>query len=141
MNRTKNGSVIIPTLRYKDVSNAIEWLCNAFGFEKHLVVPGENETIVHAQLTFGNAMIMLGPENDNEYGQLVTAPVDLNGMNTQAPYIIVEHIDEHYQKAVQEGAEIILGIKEEDYGGRGYICRDKEGHIWSFGSYNPWNDS
>ena len=41
----RNGSVIIPTMRYKDAQAAIEWLCNTFGFEKHLIVPGENETI------------------------------------------------------------------------------------------------
>ena len=67
----QKGSVIIPTMRYKDAPTAIEWLCKAFGFEKHLVVPGENGTIAHAQLCFGNAMIMLGSENDNEYGKLL----------------------------------------------------------------------
>ncbi len=134
----QNGSVIIPTLRYKDALKAIEWLCSAFGFEKHLVVPGENGTINHAQLRFGNAMIMLGSENDNEYGRLLKTPDDLKGLNTQAPYIVVEDIDEHYTKAIQEGAEILIEIKDEDYGGRAYTCRDHEGHIWNFGSYNPW---
>jgi uncharacterized glyoxalase superfamily protein PhnB len=47
-------------MRYRDAPAAIEWLAKAFGFEKHLVVPGENGTIEHAQLTFGNGMIMLG---------------------------------------------------------------------------------
>ena len=134
----QNGSVIIPTMRYKDAPAAIEWLCKAFGFEKHLVVPGEDGTIAHAQLSFGNAMIMLGSENDNEYGKLIRSPKDLNGFNTQAPYIIVEEINEHYQAAVAAGAEIVLDIKDEDYGGRGYCCKDPEGHIWNFGSYNPW---
>lgn len=134
----QKGSVVIPTIQYKDAPQAIEWLCNAFGFEKHLVVPGENETIAHAQLIFGNAMIMLGSENDNAYGKWLKAPKELNGLNTQATYIVVEHIDEHYKKAVQEGAEIVIDIKDEDYGGRGYTCRDQEGHIWSFGSYDPW---
>ena len=134
----QNGSDIIPTMRYKDATTAIEWLCKAFGFEKHLVVPGENGTIAHAQLSFGNAMIMLGSENDNEYGKLVRTPKDLNGFNTQAPYIVVEKIDEHYQGAIAAGAEIVLDIKDEDYGGRGYSCQDPEGYIWNFGSYNPW---
>jgi len=134
----QNLSVIIPTIRYKDAPAAIEWLCNAFGFEKHLVVPGENETITHAQLNFGNAMIMLGSENDNEYGKFVKTPKDLNGINTQTPYIIVEEIDKHYQRAITGGAKIILDIKDEDYGGRAYSCQDPEGHIWNFGSYNPW---
>ena len=24
------------------------------------------------------------------------------------------------------------------YGGLGHTCRDIEGHIWTFGSYDPW---
>ena len=134
----KNGSVIIPTMRYKDAPKAIDWLCKAFGFEKQLVVSGENETIAHAQLRFGNAMIMLGSENDNEYGKYMKTPEDLNGINTQSPYIIVSDIDDHYRRAIAAGARIIIDIRDEDYGGRGYSCQDPEGHIWNFGSYNPW---
>ena len=134
-----NGSVIIPTMRYKDAPTAIEWLCKAFGFEKHLVVPGENGTIAHAQLSFGNAMIMLGSKNDNAYDQLLRTPTALNGFNTQAPYIVVEDVDAHYQRAITAGAKIVLDIKDEDYGGRGYSCKDPEGYLWNFGSYNPWD--
>lgn len=31
--------------------------------------------------------------------------------------------------------------KDEDYGGRGYSCRDPEVNLWNFGSYNPWEDA
>lgn len=136
---TANKAGIIPTIQYKNAKTAIEWLCAAFGFKKHLVVPGENNTIIHAQLTYENSMIMLGSENDGEYGKLIKTPNSLNGMNTQAPYIIVEEIDEHYKNAVAQGAKILLDIKDQGYGGRGYTCKDIEGHIWNFGSYNPWN--
>ena len=51
---------IIPSILYNDAAAAIDWLCNAFGFEKHLIVPDENELIVHAQLTLGDIMIMIG---------------------------------------------------------------------------------
>ena len=125
-------------MRYKDAPAAIEWLCSAFGFEKHLIVPGENGAISHAQLNFGNAMIMLGSETDNEYANFLKTPNDLDGINTQTPYIIVEDIDEHYRRAIAGGAKIILDIKDEDYGGRGYSCKDPEGYLWNFGSYNPW---
>ena len=50
---------IVTTLRYEDAAAAIEWLCRAFGFEQRLVVPGENGEIVHAQLSFGNGMVMV----------------------------------------------------------------------------------
>ncbi|KAA3606877.1 MAG: glyoxalase [Calditrichaeota bacterium] len=136
----ENKACIIPTMQYKNAPTAIEWLCNAFGFEKHLIVQGENDTIVHAQLTYGNSMIMLNSENENEYGNLVRTPKKLNGNNTQASYIIVEKIDEHYEKAVAAGAKILIEIRDEEYGGRGYTCKDIEDYIWNFGSYNPWND-
>jgi uncharacterized glyoxalase superfamily protein PhnB len=137
----ENKACIIPTMHYKNARTAIDWLCNAFGFEKHLIVEGENTTIAHAQLTYGDSMIMLSSEKDNEYGKFVKTPKDLNGINTQAPYIIVEEIDKHYQRAITSGAKIILDIKDEDYGGRGYSCQDPEGHIWNFGSYNPWTEN
>lgn len=136
----ENKACIIPTMRYKNAQTAIEWLCNAFGFEKHLIIQGENDTIAHAQLTYGNSMIMLSSENENEYGNLVRTPKKLNGNNTQASYIVVEKIDEHYQKAVATGTKILIEIRDEEYGGRGYTCKDIEDYIWNFGSYNPWKD-
>ena len=104
----QNGSVIIPTLRYRDAPTAVEWLCKAFGFEKHLVVAEENGIISHAQLSYGNAMIMLGPLNDKEYSKLMGIPKDLNGFNTQAPYIVVENVDEHYKVAIAAGADSVM---------------------------------
>ena len=66
------GGCIVPSLRYRDAPAAIAWLCEAFGFEEQLVVPGENGTIVHCQLLLGSDMIMLGSSNShggNAYDQ------------------------------------------------------------------------
>ena len=131
-------ATIIPSLRYNDAAAAIEWLCEAFGFEKHLVVPGENGTIVHAQLVFGNGMIMLGSARSSDFDKLQKPPTALGGAVSQSPYIIVEDADKHYSRAVAAGAKIVMEIKDVDYGGRDYSCRDPEGHVWNFGSYNPW---
>lgn len=136
---TKNMATVIPTMRYKDAVTAIDWLCEAFGFEKHLVVPGEDGTIAHAQLVFGNGMIMLGSARESEFDSLHKLPNDV-GAVTQSAYIIVQDADKHYAQAVAAGAEIVMDIKDEDYGGRGYSCRDPEGHVWNFGSYDPWAD-
>jgi uncharacterized glyoxalase superfamily protein PhnB len=132
-------SIIIPCLRYRNAPAAIEWLGRAFGFEKSLVVPGENGTIAHAQLTFGNAMIMLGSVYDNEYGRWIKQPDEIGRAQTQTSYVIVPDTDAHYARAKAAGAEIVIDIKDEDYGGRGYTCRDLEDHIWSFGTYDPWH--
>ena len=132
------GAPIIPTFRYADAPAAIDWLCRAFGFEKHLVVPGDAGTIAHAQLSFGEAMIMLGSARDDEYGRLVRTPGEVDGAVTQACYIVVEAIDAHYEQAKAAGAEIVMELAAQDYGGKLYSCRDPEGHLWNFGSYDPW---
>jgi uncharacterized glyoxalase superfamily protein PhnB len=137
-NAKNTTATVIPTLRYSDARAAIEWLCEAFGFEKHLVVPGDGGTIAHAQLVFGNGMVMLGSAGDDDFSKLQKPPRALGGVGSQSPYIIVEDADEHYARAVAAGAEIVMNIKDEDYGGRGYSCRDTEGHLWNFGTYDPW---
>jgi uncharacterized glyoxalase superfamily protein PhnB len=52
--------------------------------------------------------------------------------------LIASDADAIYARAKAAGAEILLDIKDEDYGGRGFTCRDREGHIWNFGTYDPW---
>ncbi len=132
---------VIPTLRYRDAPAAVEWLCAAFGFEPMLVVPGEDGTVAHAQLCFGNGMVMLGSAGDDEYGQLVKPPGAAGGVCTQGAYVVVEDADAHRDQAASAGAEILREVTDEDYGGRGYTCRDPEGHVWSFGTYDPWADA
>jgi len=134
----QTNSTVIPCLRYRDAAAAIEWLCRAFGFEKQMVVPGEKGTIAHAQLSFGNGMIMLGSIGESPFNQLMAQPDEVGGRQTQCPYLVVADADAVYRQAKAAGAEIVLDIKDEDYGGRGFTCRDIEGHVWNFGTYDPW---
>jgi uncharacterized glyoxalase superfamily protein PhnB len=131
-------ATVIPCLRYRNAPAAIEWLCRTFGFEKHLVVPRQDDIIVHAQLSFGKGMIMLGSVRDNEFGQLMKQPDEIGGAVTQSAYVIVSDADALYTRAKAAGAKIVMDIKDEDYGGRGFSCRDLEGHLWNFGTYDPW---
>jgi len=131
-------ATIIPALMYADCPAAIEWLCNTFGFEKHAVYPGEGGTIAHAELTFGNGMIMLGSAKEDGYGKLVSTPARLGNANTQAPYLIVTDADALYRRVVDAGAEIVRELNDTSYGSREFACRDPEGHIWNFGTYDPW---
>lgn len=132
---------IIPGMRYRDAPAAIEWLCRAFGFSRHLVVPDDDGGIAHAQLVLGNGMIMLGSYRDEgEYDRLVRMPDDVGG-STQAAYIVIEEIEDHYLRAVEAGARVVYELAEQDYGGKLYSVLDPEGHLWNFGSYNPWAET
>ena len=131
-------TTIVPGLRYRDAPAAIEWLCRVFGFEKHLVVPGDNDTIAHAQLSFGNGMIMLGSVREDEHGRLIKQPDEIGGVETQSSYVIVTDADAVYESARNAGAEIVMEIADQDHGGRLFSCLDLEGHLWNIGTYDPW---
>ncbi|MQA20480.1 VOC family protein [Rugamonas rivuli] len=128
---------VIPCMRYRDAPAAIDWLCTTFGFEATLVVPNEDGSIAHAQLSFGNSMIMLGSVFDTEFGRLMKQPSEIGQFNTQSSYLVVNDADKVYARVKEARGEILLDIKDEDYGGRGFTCRDPEGHIWSIGTYDP----
>lgn len=132
-------ATVIPALRYRDAPRAIEWLCDTFGFERHLVVPNEDGTIAHAELSFGNGMIMLGSAVESDYGRLIRQPDEIGGFETQSAYVVTTDADEIHRRAKAAGAEIVLEIQDEEYGGRGFTCRDLEGHLWTFGTYDPWS--
>ena len=70
-------STVVPCLRYRDAHAAIKWLCDTFGFTPQLVVPNDDATVAHAQLTFGNGMIMLSSVFDTEFGRLMKQPIEV----------------------------------------------------------------
>jgi uncharacterized glyoxalase superfamily protein PhnB len=125
-------------MRYRNAPAAIEWLCQVFGFEKHAVYPGPNNTIMHAELTLGGGMIMIGSMNESGYAGLMKQPDEIGGAETRSTSLIVRDADTVYARAKAGGAEIVRDIEDEEYGGRGFTCPDLEGHIWDVGTYDPW---
>ena len=132
-------ATVIPCLCYRDARAAVQWLCDTFGFVRKTVYEGNDGSIVHSELTFGNGMVMLGSVNkDTDYGRMIAQPDEIGGRDTTTVCLITDHPDEIYRRAKAAGAKIIRDIRDEDYGGRAFVCADPEGHIWSFGSYDPW---
>ncbi|MDE1148555.1 MAG: VOC family protein [Azospirillaceae bacterium] len=120
-------------LRYENPAAAVEWLCGTFGFGRHYVASDERGRVVHAQLRLGDDLVMLGPDNPvDRYG--MHSPRVLNGLN-QGVCVALADVDAHYVQARAAGAEILTEIHDTDYGAREYVCRDPEGHVWTFGNY------
>jgi uncharacterized glyoxalase superfamily protein PhnB len=120
---------VVPSLRYRDAKRAIEFLEEAFGFSRGMIVDGEDGTIAHAEMTYGpDGMVMLGTDRDDSYGSHI-------GQGWM--YVVVEDADAHYAQAKAAGAEIVRELEDQDYGSRDYSARDFEGNLWSFGTYRP----
>jgi len=127
-------SDLVPSLRYDDAAAAITFLETGFGMKTIMVVPGEDDTIAHAELSFGTGMVMLG-STPPEGADLLHWPV-----GGGCVYGILGEdgeVDAHCARAVAAGATVVRPPKDEDYGGRGYTVRDPEGNLWSFGTYRP----
>ena len=120
-------SNVIPGMYYSNAPAAIDWLCDVFGFNRHAVYPGPDHTIMHAELTLGGGMIMLGSAGEGK-------PV----CGTCGANLIVEDADAVYMRAKAAGARMVLEIEDKPYGGRGFACRDLEDRIWYVGTYDPW---
>ena len=125
-------------MQYRNATKAVDWLCAAFGFEEKNVFKDEAGAVTHAELQLGNAMIMISPRTNSSFGRMVKTPLEIGNFNTHALYVVVEDIEAHYQTAIENGATIMLELVEQSYGGKDYTCKDLEGYLWSFGTYNPW---
>lgn len=130
---TPTVSDIYPCLFYRDAAKAIDFLQNAFGFEKRMVAPGPDDTIAHSELSLGTSVVMVSTAR-SEKGWV--SPRDLPAVN-QIVCMYVKDIDAHYARAKAAGARITIELHDTDYGSRDYTCLDPEGNTWSFGTYRP----
>lgn len=114
-------------MRYRDARAAIEWLEQAFGLKREVLYEGSGGRVDHAELRYGEGLIMLGSERPGEQQRRV---------GQGWAYVAVDDLAGHYQRAKGAGAEITEEPHDEDYGSF-YAARDPEGNLWSFGTYRP----
>jgi uncharacterized glyoxalase superfamily protein PhnB len=123
---------------YQDAAAAIDWLCDAFGFQVRLKVPGKDGRIEHCELEYGDGLIMIAqetPESERRWKQALRSPRSLDGANTQSLMFYVDDADAHCARAKSRGARIIEELASHDYGedywtDRSYGALDPEGHVW-----------
>ena len=125
-------STITPIVPYRDVRAAIDFLCDAFGFERHAIHEDSQGNLAHVELRLGDDFIMPAQPRDARDGGL---PIPL-GADHQL-YVVVEDADAHHDRAKAAGAEIVMEPRDTDYGSRDYAARDPEGQLWYFGTYRP----
>ena len=120
---------VFPSIRYADAPAVMRWLTEAFGAVVHASFEGPGHTIAHAELRFGDGIVMVGstaPPSENPWTRARTGV-----------YVAVADADAHHARAVRAGATILRPLADTDYGAREYTAGDLEGHLWSFGTYRP----
>ncbi|HEX6420016.1 MAG TPA: VOC family protein [Acidimicrobiales bacterium] len=110
---------------YERPVTAMRWLAEAFGFELPPNLPADESNGVPTwiETRVGDAALMLF--------QLAGQP----GTPTHIPFVYVDDLDAHLERAQRAGATIVEGIHQHGY--RRYVCQDPEGHRWSFAQARP----
>ena len=133
---TQNPETEKPTLFpyqvYRDAETAFNWLANVFGFRETAEVLGPDGHTLHAELSFGAGVMLLGTVSDE---QLEQTPWNLP--NGHGIFVYVEDRDTHYERAKANGAKIVYPPENTQWGTRRYRASDLNGYEWSFGTYRP----
>jgi uncharacterized glyoxalase superfamily protein PhnB len=130
-NRSMPAATVTPILVYEDVPEAVEWLCDTFGFRERVRI-GEHRV----QLAIGEdgAVVVTGRRvaETTGGGDPVTLRPPRRGEVSHTVMVRVENVDAHFEQARRSGARILQQPADHPYGERQYAAEDIEGHRWSF---------
>lgn len=127
-----NQTSVWPILTYRDARAAIAFLTKAFGFEERAVYAREDDPSIveHAELRWplgGGVMLGTAGKDDSPFGR--------REPGNDSVYVVCDDPDALFERATETAAEVVRGLRDEDYGSRGFTVRDPEGNLWSFGTY------
>jgi uncharacterized glyoxalase superfamily protein PhnB len=112
-------------LYYEKPAAAARWLASAFGFKSSLELSDKEHSWI--EFWIGNCSVMLSPRDD---------PGGPAGTSvTHVPWVFVDDLDAHFERAVEHGATIVSGIRQHGY--RAYQVTDLEGYAWTFAQARP----
>ena len=119
-------AVIQPVLHYEDLAKGVAYLIDAFGFAEHVIHRTPEGEPVYAELVLEGSYLGVGTTSP------APSPFDLG---PTAVYVAIDDPDAVHERAVGAGAEIVMGLTDQDYGSREFAARDHEGNVWCFGTY------
>jgi uncharacterized glyoxalase superfamily protein PhnB len=130
---SEDTTYVWPILSFRDAPAAIGFLSSAFGFEEQVVLArsGDPTVIEHGELRWplgGGVMLGSVGKDDSPFGRRLPG--------NDSVYVVCDDPDGLFARATSAGAEVVRGLKDEDYGSRGFTVRDPEGNLWSFGTYS-----
>jgi uncharacterized glyoxalase superfamily protein PhnB len=130
--------MLVPATRYRDPEAAFRFILDVLQLEEHAVYRSENGKIQHAQVTLGTGMMMFGPGAEgSDFDRLMADPSEIGGRETTTIYAVVPDVARRFDHVVAAGARVLMALAAQPYGGSSFTIADPEGHIWTFGDYDP----
>ena len=129
-----SSPIFYPGLQYRDADAGMRWLQDVLGCEGREDHRDEQGNVVHAELAFQGAIVMLSTAG---VGREPFRSLPAGG---RLVYCALDEVDALYQRVRAAGGDIAVEITDTDYGSRDFTVRDPEGNLWAFGTYRPRAD-
>lgn len=123
-----DAPTVCPTLRYDDADAAIRFLTTAFGLLAGEVTRTPDGLVGHALVSWHGGIIMISSRRQG--------PADFD-TGRAVLYLACADPDAVHRRAVAAGADVVMGLTDQEYGSREFAARDPEGNVWCFGTYRP----
>jgi PhnB protein len=122
---------ITPHVVVRDAARAVDWYTNVLGAEERLRIPVPDGRLMSVELRFGDSTVMLADEFP-EMG--IVSPQTLGG-TYMALHLMVEDVDEVWQRALDAGAEVFHPLQDSFWGERHGQVIDPFGHRWGLAQH------
>lgn len=123
----ENSSRIIPRLVCKDGAAEIDFCRETFAAVELNRRLGPDGMMAHALLTIGNEMIMI----EGEWPTLPSRAPKPDGSSPVIIFLYVEDVDKTVERAISNGAVVILQPQNQFWGDRIASIMDPSGHVWT----------
>ena len=119
-----------PYLTVRDARSALRFYEAAFGFAPKETKVGPDGSILHAAMTWRDAVILFGPEG--AHGDDTRSPATSGVRPPVTLYVYCDDVDAFHARATAHGAKTAFAPMDAMWGDR--LCKliDPDGHAWNF---------
>jgi PhnB protein len=122
---------LTPYLCVDGAARAIEFYTEVLGATEKMRMDGPDGKIGHAELTFGESVVMLA----DEYPDMGFLSPPRIGGTAVTLHVYVEDVDAVFEKALASGAKSLRPVENQFYGDRSGQFEDPFGHRWNVASH------
>lgn len=123
---------VTPYLHVDGASAAIDFYTEVLGATERMRMPGDTpEQIGHAELQFGDSVVMLADEFPD---MDVLGPRSVGGTPVTL-HVYVEDVDATFARAIDAGARALQEPEDQFYGDRSGQFEDPWGHRWNIAAH------
>ena len=123
----ENSSIVMPRLVCRDPAAAIDFCVSTFEAVELGRRPGPEGTVAHALITIGPAMLMI----EAEWPTLPSRAPTPDGSSPVVIFVYVEDVDQTVERAVADGAQLLIPAQNQFWGDRIAWIMDPSGHVWT----------